>query len=143
MNASAIPAAKLDPASLSTGLRDWARELGFTGLGVANIDLPSDEAFFLDWLRAGFNGEMGYMSRHGSKRSRPAELVPGTVSCISVRMDYWPAAAADAMATLADGSIAYVSRYALGRDYHKVLRARLQLVVVASQGIARDIGDAT
>jgi epoxyqueuosine reductase len=126
MNASAIPPAKLDPASLSASLRDWAQELGFTGLGVANIDLPSDEAFFLDWLRAGFNGEMGYMSRHGSKRSRPAELVPGTVSCVSVRMDYWPQEAADATGALADGSVGYVSRYALGRDYHKVLRARLQ-----------------
>src|SRR5271169_5113767 len=98
MNASALPTAKLDPASLSASLRHWAKELGFTGLGVANIDLPSDETFFLDWLRAGFNGELGYMSRHGSKRSRPAELVPGTVSCISVRMDYWPKDAADAMA---------------------------------------------
>jgi epoxyqueuosine reductase len=126
MNAPAIPTAKLDAGTLSAHLRDWAKELGFTGLGVANIELPSDEAFFLDWLRAGFNGEMGYMSRHGSKRSRPAELVPGTVSCVSVRMDYWPQAAADAMGALADGSKGYVSRYALGRDYHKVLRARLQ-----------------
>src|SRR5258708_10930856 len=66
------------------------------------------------------------MSRHGVKGSRPAELVPGTVSCISVRMDYWPKDAADAEATLADRSVAYVSRYALGRDYHKVMRARLQ-----------------
>jgi epoxyqueuosine reductase len=126
MNASAIPTTKLDPAALSASLRDWAKELGFTGLGIANIDLPSDEAFFLDWLRAGFNGEMGYMSRHGTKRSRPAELVPGTVSCVSVRMDYWPQDSADAKGALADGSIGYVSRYALGRDYHKVLRARLQ-----------------
>jgi epoxyqueuosine reductase len=126
MNASAIPTTKLDPAALSASLRDWATELGFTGLGIANIDLPSDEAFFLDWLRAGFNGEMGYMSRHGTKRSRPAELVPGTVSCVSVRMDYWPQDGADATGALADGSIGYVSRYALGRDYHKVLRARLQ-----------------
>jgi epoxyqueuosine reductase len=107
-------------------VRRWARELGFTGIGVANIDLSSDEAFFLDWLRAGFNGEMGYMSRHGSKRSRPAELIPGTVSCISVRMNYWPEDAADAPSQLADGSRGYVSRYALGRDYHKVMRARLQ-----------------
>jgi epoxyqueuosine reductase len=81
---------------------------------------------FLDWLSAGFNGEMAYMSRHGVKRSRPAELLPGTVSCVSVRMDYWPKDAADAEATLADGSVAYVSRYALGRDYHKLMRARLQ-----------------
>jgi epoxyqueuosine reductase len=115
-----------DSAALSVSLKAWARELGFTGVGVARIDLPSDEAFFLDWLRSGFNGEMGYMSRHGLKRSRPADLIPGTVSCISVRMDYWPAEAAAAADTLADGSLAYVSRYALGRDYHKVLRSRLQ-----------------
>src|SRR5271169_569738 len=126
MNASAPPFSSLDPAALSASLRRWAGELGFTGLGVSNIELSADEAFFLDWLRAGFNGEMRYMSRHGIKRSRPAALVPGTVSCISVRMNYWPADAADASASLADGSAAYVSRYALGRDYHKVLRARLQ-----------------
>jgi len=126
MTASVLPAAHLDPAMLSASLRAWAADLGFTGIGVATIDLPADEAFFLDWLRAGFNGEMGYMSRHGSKRSRPAELIPGTVSCISVRMDYWPEESADAADTLTDGNIGYVSRYALGRDYHKVLRSRLQ-----------------
>jgi epoxyqueuosine reductase len=118
--------ARLDPTALSASLRSWAANLGFTGIGVATLDLPADEAFFLDWLRAGFNGEMGYMSRHGVKRSRPKELIPGTVSCISVRMDYWPEESADAAGTLADGNLAYVSRYALGRDYHKVLRARLQ-----------------
>jgi epoxyqueuosine reductase len=126
MTASALPVARLDPATLMTSLRAWASELGFTGIGVAAIDLPADEAFFLDWLRAGFNGEMGYMAHHGSKRTRPAELIPGTVSCVSVRMDYWPQASADAAATLADGTLGYVSRYALGRDYHKVLRSRLQ-----------------
>jgi epoxyqueuosine reductase len=120
------PAARLDPAALSASLRAWAADLGFTGLGVATLDLPADEAFFLDWLRAGFNGEMGYMSRHGLKRSRPKELIPGTVSCISVRMDYWPEESADALSQLADGNVAYVSRYALGRDYHKVMRSRLQ-----------------
>ena len=73
-----MPIASLDSDDpVADSLRAWAEELGFTGLGVANIDLSADEAFFLDWLRAGFNGEMGYMSRHGSKRSRPAELVPG------------------------------------------------------------------
>ena len=66
--------------------------------------------------------------RHGSKRSRPAELVPGTVSCISARMDYWPGEAADAQATLADGTRGYISRYALGRDYHKLMRRRLQML---------------
>jgi epoxyqueuosine reductase len=121
-----VAAARLDPAALSASLRSWAADLGFTGIGVATLDLPADEAFFLDWLRAGFNGEMGYMSRHGLKRSRPKELIPGTVSCISVRMNYWPEESADALGTLADGNLAYVSRYALGRDYHKVLRSRLQ-----------------
>jgi len=125
-NTIASPAARLDQAALLADLRRWSKELGFARLGVANIDLARDEAHFLDWLCAGFNGEMTYMSRHGVKRSRPAELLPGTVSCISVRMDYWPEDAADAEATLADRSVAYISRYALGRDYHKLMRARLQ-----------------
>ncbi len=126
MNVSSSSAPRVDAAVLLADLRRWSAELGFARLGVANIDLSGDEAHFLDWLRAGFNGEMGYMSRHGIKRSRPAELIPGTVSCISVRMDYWPADAADAEATLADAGVAYISRYALGRDYHKLMRARLQ-----------------
>jgi len=125
MTASVLPAA-LDASTLCASVRAWAVELGFTGVGIATIDLPADEAHFLEWLRLGFNGEMAYMSRHGSKRTRPAELIPGTVSCISVRMDYWPQDAADASSALADPSVGYVSRYALGRDYHKVLRARLQ-----------------
>lgn len=119
------------PAPANTGvrideIRNWGAELGFAKIGVANIDLSVDEAYFRDWLAAGFNGEMEYMSRHGTKRSRPAELLPGTVSCLSVRMDYWPAEAADAASTLSDPSLAYVSRYALGRDYHKLMRSRLQ-----------------
>ncbi len=115
-----------DPGALAAAIKRWGIELGFARIGVANIDLAADEAHFLDWLRAGFNGEMQYMARHGSKRTRPAELLPGTVSCISARMDYWPADAADAQTALGDGSVAYVSRYALGRDYHKVMRGRLQ-----------------
>ncbi len=115
-------------------------ELGFTGLGVATIDLPADEAHFLEWLRMGFNGEMAYMSRHGAKRTRPKELIPGTVSCISVRMDYWPQAAADANETLANANVGYVSRYALGRDYHKVLRARLQQLCDRIQGAVGAFG---
>ncbi len=118
--------APLDSAGLLTAIRAWAAELGFARIGVANIDLAPDEARFLEWLRAGFAGEMGYMSRHGSKRTRPAELIPGTVSCISARLDYWPAEAKDARETLADPTAAYISRYALGRDYHKLMRSRLQ-----------------
>jgi epoxyqueuosine reductase len=107
-------------------IKQWGADLGFAKLGVAHLDLAADEAHFRDWLDAGFNGAMGYMSRHGTKRTRPAELLPGTVSCISARMDYWPDDAADAAATLADPNLGYVSRYALGRDYHKLIRSRLQ-----------------
>jgi epoxyqueuosine reductase len=126
MRISDSPSTSLDPATLLSDLHRWSEELGFARLGVAHIDLAGDEAHLLDWLRAGFHGEMSYMSRHGLKRSRPSELVAGTVSCISVRMNYWPGEAADASATLADPEVGYVSRYALGRDYHKVMRARLQ-----------------
>src|ERR1700722_10457560 len=121
MKDSASPASILDPAALLRNLKLWGEELGFARLGVANIDLSSDEAHFLDWLRAGFNGQMHYMSRHGLKRSRPALLLPGTISCLSVRMDYWPKEAQEEQATLADGNVGYISRYALGRDYHKLL----------------------
>jgi epoxyqueuosine reductase len=123
---TAAPPASFDPAALLSALRRWSQELGFARLGVAHIDLARDEAHFLDWLRDGFNGEMKYMSRHGVKRSRPAELLPGTVTCLSVRMNYWPESASEAGATLADRRLAYVSRYALGRDYHKLMRGRLQ-----------------
>ena len=136
MNTSTSPATVLDPPALLADLRRWSEELGFARLGVAHIDLACDEAHFLDWLRAGFNGEMAYMSRHGVKRSRPAELLPGTVSCISVRMDYWPEDAADAEVTLADRSVAYVSRYALGRDYHKLMRKALLALAEAIANLA-------
>jgi epoxyqueuosine reductase len=126
MNSPASRPAAFDASALLADVRRWSEELGFARLGVAHLDLSQDEAHFLDWLGRGFNGEMGYMARHGVKRSRPAQLLPGTVSCISVRMDYWPREAADADATLADPDVAYVSRYALGRDYHKLMRARLQ-----------------
>jgi len=136
---SASPA-PLDPAALLTDIRGWAAELGFARIGVANIDLGEDEARFLDWLRAGFAGEMGYMSRHGAKRTRPAELVPGTVSCISALLPYWPAQAEDARHVLADPSAAYISRYALGRDYHKLMRRRLQKLCDRIAGRAGPLG---
>ncbi|MGC3963708.1 MAG: tRNA epoxyqueuosine(34) reductase QueG [Rhodocyclaceae bacterium] len=101
--------------------------LGFDAIGFAGIDLPEAEAGLDAWLAAGFHGDMDYMARHGSKRTRPAELVPGTVGVICARMNYWPEAGQGrAGAVLADGERGYVARYALGRDYHKVLRARLQ-----------------
>jgi epoxyqueuosine reductase len=114
----------MDFTELAATIKRWGRELGFQKLGIAGIDLPADEQRLLDWLAAGRHGEMGYMERHGTRRSRPAELVPGTLRVITARMDYWPSAASPD-AVLADGALGYVSRYALGRDYHKVLRSRL------------------
>lgn len=114
-----------DMVELAARIRAWARELGFGALAVAGVDLGEAEDGLAQWLAAGFHGGMDYMARHGMKRARPAELVPGTIRVISVRMDYWPDAE-QAEAVLADGRRGYVSRYALGRDYHKVLRARLQ-----------------
>ncbi len=118
-------AATMDLEELKRELRDRARQLGFNGFGVASIEIPEDERHLMRWLEAGFHGDMEYMQRHGTMRSRPQELVPGTVRVISVRMDYWPDDAASAEETLADGMLGYVSRYALGRDYHKVMRGTL------------------
>ncbi|MEF3193921.1 MAG: tRNA epoxyqueuosine(34) reductase QueG, partial [Halothiobacillaceae bacterium] len=116
----------LDTADLAARIKAWGRELGFQQIGIASTDLSRYESGFLRWLDEGMHGEMDYMARHGLKRLRPAELVPGTRSVISVRMDYMPEALADAPRVLRDGRLGYVSRYALGRDYHKVLRSRLQ-----------------
>jgi len=112
-------------AALRARLEAIAAELGFDQLGVAGVELPADEANLGRWLAENRHGEMRYMARHGSKRSRPAELVPGTLRVISVRMAAGAPDAAPAGQVLADGSRAYIARYALGRDYHKVLRARL------------------
>ena len=114
----------IDPAALAAQVKDWGRELGFQKVGIAGIQLPDDERRLLDWLAADRHGEMQYMARHGTRRARPDEIVPGTVRVISARMDYWPSAAS-ADEVLADPGLGYVSRYALGRDYHKVLRNRL------------------
>jgi epoxyqueuosine reductase len=126
-----------DLAALASRIRGWGRELGFDALGIARVDLPEDEAWLKRWLALGRHGEMGWMARHGTRRSRPAELVPGTVTAICARMDYLPPGAAPAEAVLADPEVGYVSRYALGRDYHKVLRNRLQRL---AGRIAGDVG---
>jgi epoxyqueuosine reductase len=111
---------------LAGEIKQLGRDLGFSKLGVAEPNLEADEARLERWLALGRQGSMSYMERHGRKRTRPAELVPGTVRVISARMSYWPGAARDAREALADPTTGYVARYALGRDYHKVLRARLQ-----------------
>ena len=115
-----------DPRALAEDIKRWSRELGFQQAGIAGVELGEDEAHLRDWLAKGQHGEMDYMARHGDKRSRPAQLQPGTLRVISVRMDYGTGEDAAAWSTLEDGERAYVARYALGRDYHKLMRARLQ-----------------
>ena len=115
-----------DFAALVDRIKAWGRELGFQQLGISGVELPEDERRLLDWLEAGRHGHMDYMQRHGTRRSRPGELLPGTIRVISARMDYWPGEAEETEALLEKKDRAYVARYALGRDYHKVLRARLQ-----------------
>ena len=134
---AAEPAAR-DWAALTADIATWGRELGFEAIGISDTELSTEEAYLLRWLDAGRHGAMEYMVRHGTARARPAELVPGTVRVISARMNYWPAAVAPADAVLADGQSAYIARYALGRDYHKVLRARLQQL---ADRIQREVGD--
>ena len=104
----------------------WARTLGFDATGISHTDLGEHEAHLMRWLGEGMHGDMDYMEQHNPKRSRPQELVAGTISVISVRMPYLSAHAADAEATLMDKDAAYVARYALGRDYHKLMRKKLQ-----------------
>ncbi len=121
----------VDAAALLQGLRGWALELGFSQIAVADVDLSSAEPGLLAWLEAGHHGRMAYMAAHGLKRARPAELVPGTLRVITARMDYLPRATqpgwqAVEWAGLARPAQAQVSMYARGRDYHKVLRQRLQ-----------------
>lgn len=113
------------PSILAEHIRDWGRELGFQQIGFTGVDAGSDEAWLRRWLDLQRHGDMDYMSRHGMRRARPQDLVPGTIRVISARMDYLPPQARAADDVLADSTLGYVSRYALGRDYHKVLRARL------------------
>ena len=118
-------AKRIDSAGLAASIKAWGRELGFQAVGIADIDLGEAEAGLAAWLAQGYQGDMYYMAKHGSKRCRPAELVPGTARVITARMDYAPRAA-DAAQVLRDPGKAFVSRYALGRDYHKLVRARLK-----------------
>lgn len=123
---SEIPAATGDWSQLADDIKRWGGELGFQRLGIADTDLSAHERHLQNWLAAGHHGEMEYMARHGTKRSRPDELIPNTLRVISVRMNYLPPETASADRVLADPTLGYVSRYALGRDYHKLMRRRLQ-----------------
>jgi epoxyqueuosine reductase len=119
-------------------IKQWGRELGFDAVAIAGTELDAEEARLMDWLGRGWHGEMDYMARHGTRRARPAELVPGTVSVITARLPYTPAHARDSWETLADSEAAFISRYAVGRDYHKVLRARLQSL---ADRMVAEVGD--
>lgn len=116
----------------------WAAELGFQQTGISGLDLQADEAKLHNWLALQRHGEMAYMERHGNRRSRPEELVAGTLSIISVRMDYLPDEAIAPATLLEQPDHAYISRYALGRDYHKLIRKRLQQL---ADRITAEIGD--
>jgi len=129
---------QLDLNKLATEIKRWGMEIGFSGVGINDTDLSAAEPQHQAWIEKGFHGAMDYMAKHGSKRTRPAELVPGTVRVICLRMDYLPPQARDSEEVMQDGELAFISRYALGRDYHKVLRNRLQQLC---DRIAQEIGD--
>lgn len=115
---------KADLATLKENIQQWAQELGFQQVGITGVDLGEHEQYLQRWLDAGYHGSMDYMARHGSKRSRPDELVPDTLRVISVRMDYL-GEDTQALEVLESPDKAYISRYTLGRDYHKLIRKRL------------------
>ncbi|MDE2070421.1 MAG: tRNA epoxyqueuosine(34) reductase QueG [Gammaproteobacteria bacterium] len=147
----------MDLVALAGQIRAWARELGFQQTGITGIELDADERHLLDWLKQQRHGDMDYMQHHGTRRSRPAVLVPGTLRVISVRMDYWPddleagpkvrgrsspvipakAGIQNSQALLEKKDHAYIARYALGRDYHKLMRPRLQKL---AECIQKEIG---
>ena len=125
-----------DPAALARRIKALARAAGFQRCGISGIELGEDEAHLRDWLAKGLYGSMDWMARHGARRSRPAELVPGTLRVLSVGLDYGQDEGA-AWSNLADGERAYVARYALGRDYHKLMRQRLQRL---ADQVAAEVG---
>ena len=126
-----------DAGSLALTIKAWGRELGFQAVGIAGTDLSSAETHLAAWLERGWHGDMEYMARHGTRRSRPGELVPGTLRVIACRMNY-AAQLGDGWAELANDKRAYIARYARGRDYHRVLRGRLQKL---ADRIAEETGE--
>ncbi len=125
-------------AELAINIKRWGSELGFDYIGITDIELSKHQAYLEKWLEKGMHGEMHYMHKHGSKRSHPEELVEGTQRVISVRLDYAPENIRQAEDVLLDNNVGYISRYALGRDYHKVIRAKLKKL---AQKINQEIGD--
>ncbi len=135
-----MPALKplIDYSKLSDDIRQWALELNFSDCAITDTNLDQHEKDFLNWLDDGFHGDMQYMQEHGTKRSRPQELESNTLSVISVRLDYSPEVSANSIRVLRNRDTAYISRYALGRDYHKMMRKRLQKL---AKKIQSEIGE--
>ena len=129
------------PDEWSSAIKQWGLELGFQQVGISGVQLGDDEQHLKKWLEKGYHGSMSYMAAHGDKRSRPTELLPGTLSVISVRLDYSDTDAHNALENLRDPERAFVSRYALGRDYHKVLRQRLKRLSLLITEKANSVDD--
>ena len=116
----------IDLIQLAHDIKQWGRDLGFQEIGIADTNLSDEESLLLQWLDKGYHGDMDYMARHGANRARPADLIPGTLCVISARLNYRPPQARESWSVIQHPQRAFVSRYALGRDYHKVLRNKLQ-----------------
>jgi epoxyqueuosine reductase len=129
-----------DFEQLATDIKKWGMALGFQQVGITNTELADAEQQLSKWLDAGFHGEMSYMQRHGTKRTHPDELIPGTTRVISCRMDYLPESAQQTRTLMDDPVKAYISRYTLGRDYHKVIRKKLQKLATQIQQHIGDFG---
>ena len=125
--------------NLVENIKNWGHELGFQQIGITDTDLSKYEQRFLDWLAAGFHGSMGYMEKHGLKRTRPQQLIPDTIRIISARMNYLPPET-ECMQVLNNPQKAYISRYALGRDYHKLMRKRLEQLATKISAAKETIG---
>ena len=125
--------------ALADDIKCWGAALGFNEIGITDTDLSKAETAHQKWIEKGFHGEMDYMAKHGTKRTRPAELVPNTIRVISVRLDYLPPKTKDSWKVIGDGNQAFISRYALGRDYHKVVRQKLQKLCDKIQAAVGDV----
>lgn len=128
-----------DLTQLATDIKRWAAELGFQQAGICDVDLNQTSAHLRSWLAAGYQGEMGFMAEHGDKRCRPDELMPGTIRLISLRMDYMPPDI-QTLQVLNNPSQAYVARYALGRDYHKLIRKRISQLGQKIEAVIHPLG---
>ena len=124
--------------ALADDIKAWGKALGFAEIGITNTDLSDAEIDHQKWVEKGFHGEMDYMAKHGTKRTRPAELIPNTIRVISARLDYLPPNTKDSWQVIKSGQQAFISRYTLGRDYHKVMRQKLQKLCSKIQQSAQE-----